>query len=50
MVLTYSQMQAIASGNPMIKEKIQLDNDVANLKNLETEHKKWCFNAGACGT
>lgn len=32
MVLTYSQMQAIASGNPMIKEKIQLDNDVANLK------------------
>ena len=43
MVLTYSQMQAIASGNPMIKEKIQLDNDVANLKNLETEHKKMVF-------
>lgn len=43
MVLTYSQMQAIASGNPMIKEKIQLDNDVANLKNLEAEHKKMVF-------
>ena len=42
-VLTYSQMQAIASGNPMIKEKIQLDNDVANLKNLEAEHKKMVF-------
>lgn len=40
MVLTYSEMQAIASGNPMIKEKIQLDNDVAMLKTLEAEHKK----------
>lgn len=40
MVLTYSEMQAIASGNPMIKEKIQLDNDVAMLKPLEAEHKK----------
>lgn len=39
-VLTYSQMQAIASGNPMIKEKIQLDNDIAVLKTLESEHKK----------
>lgn len=43
MVLTYSQMQAIASGNPMIKEKIQLDNEIANLKNLETEHKKAAY-------
>lgn len=40
MVLTYSEMQAIASDNPMIKEKIQLDNDVAMLKTLEAEHKK----------
>ncbi len=39
-VLTYSQMQAIASGNPMIREKIQLDNDIAMLKTLEAEHKK----------
>lgn len=43
MVLTYSEMQAIASGNPMIKEKIQLDNDVATLKMLENEHKKSMF-------
>lgn len=43
MVLTYSQMQAIASGNPMIKEKIQLDNDVANLKILKQSIRKWCF-------
>lgn len=47
MVLTYSQMQAIASGNPMIKKKIQLDNDVANLKNLEAEHKKMVFSMQA---
>ena len=43
MVLTYSEMQAIASGNPMIKEKIQLDNDVATLKMLEAEYKKSLF-------
>ena len=43
MVLTYSEMQAIASGNPMIKEKIQLDNDVATLKMLEAEYKKSIF-------
>ena len=43
MVLTYSEMQAIASGNPMIKEKIQLDNDVAMLKTIEAEHKKSIF-------
>ena len=42
-VLTYSQMQAIASGNPLIMEKIQLDNDIANLKTLEAEHKKSAF-------
>ncbi len=43
MVLTYSEMQAIASGNPLIKEKIQLDNDIQTLKMLESEHKKSMF-------
>ena len=43
MVLTYSEMQAIASGNPMIKEKIQLDNDIQTLKMLESEYKKSLF-------
>ena len=42
-VLTYSQMQAIASGNPMIKEKIQLDNDIATLKTLETAYQSSRF-------
>lgn len=43
MVLTYSEMQAIASGNPMIKEKIQLDNDIQTLKMLKSEYKKSLF-------
>ncbi|MCI1269804.1 MAG: hypothetical protein LKG21_07930 [Ruminococcus sp.] len=43
MVLTYSEMQAIATGNPLIKEKISLDNDIAMLKTLEAEHKKSVF-------
>ena len=40
MVLNYSEMQAIASGNPMIKEKIQLDMDVSRLRTLENEYHK----------
>jgi hypothetical protein len=43
MVLTYSEMQAIASGNPLIKEKIELENDISRLKLLEGEHKKSLF-------
>lgn len=38
MVLNYSEMQAIASGDPRIKEKIQLDTDVSRLRLLENEH------------
>lgn len=40
MVLNYSEMQAIASGDPRIKEKIELDGDVARLRMLESEYKK----------
>ena len=42
-VLSYSQMQAIASGNPLIMEKIQLENDIANLKTLEAGYKRSVF-------
>lgn len=38
MVLNYSEMQAIASGDPRIKEKIELDGEVAKLRLLESEH------------
>lgn len=40
MVLTYAEMQAITSGNPLLKEKIVLDNEVTRLKMLESEYKK----------
>ena len=38
LVLNYSEMQAIASGDPRIKEKIRLDTDVSRLRLLENEH------------
>ena len=38
MVLNYSEMQAIASGDPRIKEKIELDIEVSRLRLLESEH------------
>ena len=38
LVLNYTEMQALATGDPRIKEKIELDTDVARLKMLESEH------------
>ena len=38
MVLNYSEMQSLATGDPRIKEKIELDGEVARLKTLESEH------------
>ena len=43
MVLNYSEMQAIASGDPRIKEKIELDGEVARLRTLESEHYKQIY-------
>lgn len=40
MVLNYSEMQAIASGNPLIKEKIELESKVSELRTLESEYKR----------
>lgn len=40
MVLNYSEMQAIASGNPLIKEKIELENEISRLRTLENEYKR----------
>ena len=37
-VLNYSEMQALATGDERIKEKIELDGDVARLRLLENEH------------
>ncbi len=38
MVLNYSEMQSLATGDPRIKEKIELDGEVARLRILESEH------------
>lgn len=38
MVLNYSEMQALATGDPRIKEKIELDTEVSRLRTLESEH------------
>ena len=43
MVLNYAEMQAIASGNPLLAKKVQLEYDVATLRMLNNEHTKKLF-------
>ena len=38
LVLSYAELKAIASGNPQIIEKMQLDADVNKLKLQKSEH------------
>lgn len=38
-VLNYGEIKALATGNPLIKEKMQLDIDVSKLKLMKTAHK-----------
>lgn len=40
LTLTYQEMQSIASGDPRIKEKIQLDIEVTKLKSEQSNHNK----------
>jgi hypothetical protein len=37
--LSYAEIKALCAGNPLIKEKMQLDIDVAKLKLLQSEHR-----------
>lgn len=37
--LSYSEIKALATGNPLIKEKMTLDNDLTKLKMLEASYK-----------
>lgn len=39
-VLNYSQIKALASGNPKIKEKIELEIELARLKTVENNYKR----------
>ncbi|HHH4970588.1 TPA: helicase-related protein [Streptococcus pyogenes] len=37
--LSYSEIKALATGNPLIKEKMDLDNEVTKLKMLEANYR-----------
>lgn len=37
-VLSYAEIKAVAAGNPMIKEKMEIDNDVQRLKMLKAAY------------
>lgn len=37
--LNYAEIKALATGNPKIKEKMDLDNEVTKLKMLEANYK-----------
>jgi len=37
-ILSYAEIKAVATGNPLIKEKMQIDNDVQRLKMLKTSY------------
>jgi hypothetical protein len=39
MVLNFAEVKALCAGNPLIKEKIDLDIEVAKLKMLKSEHQ-----------
>ena len=38
-VMNYAEMKAVASGNPLIKEKMQVDADVSRLQLLKRSFK-----------
>ena len=42
-ILNYAEVQAIASGNPLIKEKIEIDNEVSRLQMLKSSYNNERF-------
>lgn len=42
-VLNYAEMAAIASGNPLIKEKMEVDSEVAKLQMLKRSYTSNCY-------
>ena len=42
--LNYAEIKALATGNPLIKEKMDLDNEVTKLKMLESNYKSNRYN------
>lgn len=41
--LSYAEVKALASGNPLIKEKMQLDNDVSRLKMIKANYQSQIY-------
>lgn len=41
--LSYAEIKAVATGNPLIKEKMELDNEVRRLSMLRSSHEKLRF-------
>jgi hypothetical protein len=41
--LSYSEIKALCAGNPLIAEKMNLDNEVSKLRMLKAEHKSQHF-------
>ena len=41
--LSYAEVKALASGNPLIKEKMQLDNDVSRLKLMKSNYQSQVY-------
>lgn len=40
LTLEYAEIKELATGNPLLKEKMQLDNELSNLKILNSMHIK----------
>ena len=47
-VLSYAEIKALCAGNPLIKEKMDLDIEVARLKLLKAEHQCQCYRLEDC--
>jgi hypothetical protein len=41
--LTYAEVKAIASGNPLVIEKARIDAEVARLNRLRCEHQETLY-------
>lgn len=48
-VLNFAEIKAVASENPLIMEKIQVDNEVARLRILKAAHEGKRFYPARCG-
>ncbi len=48
--LSYAEIKAVATGNPLIKEKMEIDNDVQRLKLLKSSYDNQRYSLQDRGT